>query len=646
MNLPDRNKVLLAIILNVLLAIILLVSVFISYYPSLENEFTNWDDHKLVTKNSLVRDLSPTGIQAIFTSYRNMHYKPLVILSWALEYKRYGFDPFFFHRDNLLLHLLNSLLVFVFLSRLFDIKIAAFTAALLFGVHPVHVESVAWVSERKDLLYGFFYLLSLVAYLEYRRKEKLIWTTDSLLISLLVLMMLFISVTFFLLSMLSKMQAITLPLVLILLDLFYTQRHDGNIFKRINWPSKIPYVVLTLFALSILGGFTKLEAQLSSLVSTVTVQQFDLLDKLVIMNYEVLFYFLKMLVPFKLSAIYPYPGNLPLHYYLAPIVNLGMIIGFILLAKRQFEEWDPLHVIFGLLFFVVTLIPVLQLFFPMRDAVVADRFLYIPSIGFLAAICSLLGYREGIKSWVWVKVVIGILVIGLGWLTYNQTKVWKNSFTLWTDVISKFPSAGVAYLNRGNAYGEAGDTELALKDYSNAILIDSRSWKALNNRSNIYKESGELAKALEDLDRAIDIYPDYAVGLTNRGLIRLKMGDPQSALLDLNRAIELNPNDVNSYLNRGSIYEGSGKYQEAIRDYDEVLRLRPGYAVAYSNKGNAYAAMGNGQQALTNYNFAINIAPDFAQAWNNRAILFIGAGDPRSAINDLNKDIELYPFYY
>jgi hypothetical protein len=286
-------------------ACLILIIVSLSFLPSLKCGLVNWDDDRYLSNTPAVQSLSLTTVKEASTSFFIGHYQPLTILSYALDYHFFKLNPYNYHLTNLILHLLNSLLVFYLIYLLSGNIIVSFITAILFGLHPLHVESVAWVSERKDVLYSFFFLLSCITYLYYLTKEH---KSRYYLLSLF----------FFLCSLLSKSIAVTLPLVILLLD-YYLKRKPGKIF----FLDKIPYFVLSIiFAIIAIFG-----VYLDNVVRSEP--HFSLFSTLSVASYAIIFYLGKLFLPIKLSCLYPYHNfeyNLTYLYSIIAVVLLGILI--------------------------------------------------------------------------------------------------------------------------------------------------------------------------------------------------------------------------------------------------------------------------------------------------------------------------------
>jgi tetratricopeptide (TPR) repeat protein len=483
----------------------------------LHNDFTNWDDPVYVRDNFFIRSLSPAYLLNIFGDFHQYLYKPLTLFSLALEYRFFGLEPFFYHLDNLFLHLINCLLVFWLVYLLCSKTAVSFLTSLLFGIHPMHVESVAWVSERKDLLYGLFFLLALISWLYYLNKGA----RKYLLLALLS----------FFFCLLAKPLGIMLPLVLVGLDFL------KNRSWRANLREKLPFFFLAGIILGIniyAQHFSSpyLGTELDPYSRTVFIERFP------IASYAIGFYLWKLFLPLRLSCYYPCParlnGLLPPVYFLSLLILpfLGILISVTLKYTRK-----PA---FGIIFFLLSLAPVLQLV-PSGPSFVAERYTYISYLGIFYLLA------EGL-SWVLIKakpssrvVIITVLVLWLGSLailSHQRSRIWKDSFRLWNDCLENYPSS-LAYQNRGYVYVAEDKFDLAIRDFTRSIELNPRFALAYLWRGISYRKQGKIIQAIADFDRALEIIPLFASVYYNRGIAYFFKGEDEKAEEDFSRAQEL-----------------------------------------------------------------------------------------------------------
>lgn len=550
----------------------LAILTFLTLSPLLKGTFTNWDDDTYVTSNAIIQS-STTDWEQLFTEPVALNYHPLTMLTLRWNFEAAGLQPRAYLLTNLLLHVLNTVLVFLFFYFLSGRKIiAGAISGLLFGVHPMHVESVAWISERKDVLYVFFLLLSLLAYLRYNASKHFPW--------------LLLCFVFFLLSCLSKAMAVVLPLLLWLTD-YFQQRP----FNRKTVIEKIPFLVTSL-----VFGLLAFRVQAGS--TNETVQSFSALQQFFFGCYGCMMYLVKFLFPVHLSAFYPYPvssaaQSLPVEYYLSPLVLLaGGLVLYRYFRRQSF-------VVYGALFFLVAVAPVLQ-FVAVGNALMADRYSYLSYSG----LCFIGGYGiqkvydEKINLRNYITVVVCAILIILGFISHQRTSTWNNSETLWTDVINKYPDVTTAYKNRGNYYGQKGNNEAALKDYQ--VLLDKKTQdpEVFNNLGNIYANQEKYEASLDAYSKAINLKPDYVNAYINRGISYNSLNQPEKAITDFSKAISLSNNKGWLWAQRGFTYYTTGQFDKAIADLSRAILLQPDLADAMYCRGLCYYRIGKRDAAV------------------------------------------------
>jgi hypothetical protein len=519
-------------------------------WPMLKNEFTNWDDEFYVINNPLLR--GPQW-KRIFSEQVLGNYHPLTILSYAFNFAISGLDPFSYLLVNYLFHIVNTLLVFYFIWNISGKnKVIAAFVALVFGIHPMHVESVAWVAERKDVLYTFFFLLSLIQYWIFLTKEK----KKNLIFCFL----------FFVLSLLSKPAAIVLPLVLFLLDYWY-----GQSLKK-NTVFKIPF-----FALSIIFGIITVSIQSSSAMAGLSI--FSITDRLFFACYVVMTYFVRFFVPYPLSAFHPFPitnfAGWPI--YLSPIFVLALLVALWFLRKNKI-------VVFGIFFYVINLLLVLQII-SIGLTIVSERYTYVPYIGLAFMFAMLVSRIKFVPPK--VSLAVGaVAIIAFGIITFQRTKVWKNSGTLWTDALKTHPRAPYARTNRANYLSKLAlrpdqkpfaDSiyKIAFEDCAIALSVRPGHAPAFEYRGLMYLDRQQFKEALADANELIRLKPDYRIGYDMRATSYYKMNEPAKALADYEKCIEIKPDDHRSYNNKGSILMNTfQKYDEAMVAFNKAISIQ------------------------------------------------------------------------
>ncbi len=590
---------------------------FAVYWPSLQNGFTNWDDPGYVNKDPL---LSNPNFGAVLTTPVAANWHPLTIWSLVLNYRISGFDPASYHWLNLLLHLANTALVFAFVRGLAPGRLWTIVAtSLFFGIHPMHVESVAWISERKDVLYTFFCLLGLLAYLRYLRSLQPGWLGAAL--------------ATFVLSAASKPAAIVFPLALVAIDFFRRRPLDArSILEKVPFLAVSVAVLMLTFHAQVGAGAINRENVGPAFA------------RLQIACFGVMMYVVKLFFPFGLSAFYPYPKNpgtsLGPEFHVALVFVAVVVPAMIYLCRRSRA------VLFGIAFFFINVFLVLQ-FVTVGRAVMADRYTYLPYVGLFFALAWGLDNRPAPGSagrtfrGVLAAVLLVMVPVSLV-QTWRRCQVWRDSGTLWTDVIRRFPGQIYdAYNNRGEYYREAGRPELALADFRQALALEPNSGRAYLEFGVALARVARPDSALAALDRAVQLAPGLVEAWSNRGGLRLQKGDLPGALSDLDAALRLNPGFRGAYVNRGIAYDKAGDRERAVADYRRAIELGPDDPGAYElwgAMGDALEALKRPQDAVAACDEAIARSPRpdslLGAFYLCRSRAFLALGDRASAARD------------
>ncbi|MHC1776005.1 MAG: tetratricopeptide repeat protein [Lentimicrobium sp.] len=505
-----------------LISVILLFT-FLIYAGSLRNNFLiGWDDGEYLADPSVSGE-GPINTSDIFSNFSLGMYQPLAVLSFAVNYRISGDTAWPYILTNLLLHLLNTLLVYQLMKRWMKGYFPAAIVALLFAIHPMHVEAVAWISTRSSGLYSLFFLSGLLAWDKYLDEGL---KPGHYLIAL----------TFAALALFSKSMAATFPLILFLLDFLKNRKFRLRLITE-----KIPFIVL-----SVIFGMVAIRAADSFGHLTVLEQGFSPVQRIFLMIYGLAFYVIKMIIPINLSAIYAFPemlnGTLPNYVYTYAIAPVIVVAGIWFSGKNRREY------IFGGLFFLLCISMVLPLIWS-RVFITADRYTYLPYIGLFiipARILSNLFESRSTIDKTNLRMLIfaaGLVVLMLGWATANRSRTWKDTPTLLTDVIEKKRSdADMAhgYFYLANYYDAANNGAEAMKYYDLSLSRNNNYLLALNNRGILKGKSGDFGGAVNDFNDAIRIKPDYAEAYYNRGVALYQTGKPEEACSDWSRALKLN----------------------------------------------------------------------------------------------------------
>ena len=579
---------------------------FAVYLVSLQNDFVQWDDDAYVYENPNIRSFDLRFFKWAFSSFYASNWHPLTWISHALDYAVWGLNPMGHHLTNNILHAINTFIVVLLVVKLLEIVsassplnsphpplklrggaegggvilsgfsdksilIAAATTGLLFGLHPLHVESVAWVSERKDLLCALFFLLSIMMYIRYITPPasppplNLRGGRGSYLLSLL----------FFTLALMSKPMAVSLPFVLLILDWYPFQR-----ILSLKTFRKVVIEKLPFFALSLFSSVLTVLAQKSG-EAIVSIEAVPLSSRMPVAFQSLVLYLCKMLLPLNLLPLYPYPQNVIFFSleYLVPMLLVTGITAACALVVRKNKLW--LSVLF---YYLITLLPVLGIV-QVGGQAMADRYSYLPSIGpfLIAGIMTSRIYNTAAAARQWrllLKmggvVAASTLLALLSYASVQQIGIWKNGLVLWSYVIEKEPlNVPRAYNNLGYIFLREGQIDNAIAHFRTAIDQDPAYAHARNNLCIAYKSYGLYDKAIEQCRIAIGLKPDYAEAYNNLGIAYKYMGLDDKAMELYRKALSLDPDYAEAFFNLGIVYLDKGDMDMARRAFESGLKIKP-----------------------------------------------------------------------
>ncbi len=638
--------------------VLLLLACSAAYQETFDAGFV-WDDRLILLENPNVRGFSAENLRWMCTEHFMGHWHPLTWASLAWDFTRGGLDPAGYHLVNVFMHGLNSGLVFLLAQVIAAQLFPAWTArrrywfgvfvGLLFALHPLRVESVAWVTERRDVLSVLLLLPSFLFWHRYvtGTSAARTWYLASLLC--------------FLLSLLSKAWGITFPAVLVLLDYAYFQRSRG-----VSWRGEIHRRLLLeklpFFLLALLCAIRAYYAQKAAAMDMV--EDHHLFDRIVQAGYGLLFYLQKTILPLHLSPLYLIKDDYdPLAWPYGPYALISFALLGLLVYRlvRSAERVKPWLAVVGS--YALTISPVLGLA-QSGQQLAADRYTYLACLPLLLGGAAFLFQRA--VAWearfpAWRRLLVlatalptGAVAATLGWLTYQQSKIWRDEIALWQHAIAIDPENPVAHnnlglaledrrrwdqafehygtavrlspgyaaalYNRANMLSQRGKRAEALADYDRALRRDPKMIKAWNNRGNLHRDLGDLPASLADLTQAVTIHPRYADAFYNRGLTYKAMNDDENALADYTRAIEINPSFAQAYNNRANLYRQRGQPELALQDYARAIAANPFYFNARFNRGNLHKEAERWAEALADYQAAQQLQPGYGPAFGNAGV--------------------------
>jgi protein O-mannosyl-transferase len=563
----------------------------------LDNQLTDWDDAGYIINNPIVRDVTAHGLRTIFKEPVMGNYHPLTILSYAIEYSYVELEPWLYHFDSLVLHIMVTMLVYCFVNLLSGKPVAAIIAALLFGLHPMHVESAAWVAGRKDLFCALFYFAACIAYICYLRattNKKWGWYAAVLIL--------------FICSLLSKPVAVTLPLALLLIDYF-----EGRQWRLTLLFAKVPH-----FILSLLFGIISVKIQHGGGAMAAQKVPYNILERIALGGYALTTYLWKAVLPVNLRCFYAYPqkvdGALSVIYYLYPLAIAGLVFLVWKYARRNKA------IVLGLSFFLINIALLLQ-FIPVGEAIVAERYSYIPYLGlfFVAGwLVATFMERAGKPAARGVAAIALVYIGGLGYLAHERCKVWYDSMSLWTDEVEKEPEhAPLAYNNLGFIYFNKRATATNLEE--KAVYHDS---------------------AMYYMEKAVEIDPGFVNAQQGLGMLYYMKGNFEASAYHFRTALEKSPTAEN-YSDYANLLVQLGRNDSALMDYSTAISINPSLFVGYLNRGKLLKTLNRCGDAIMDFDKAININPSAGEAYYERAFCNRQAGNIPAAAQDLDKAITL-----
>jgi protein O-mannosyl-transferase len=607
---------------KLLIAAGLVLLTIVAYWGINRNRFVSYDDDVYVVNNDNVqRGLSLENIAWAFKSTSAANWHPLTWISHMADCQLFGLNPAGHHIDSLLIHCANVVLLFwvahIMTGALWR---SAFVAAL-FAAHPINVESVAWVAERKNLLSTLFWLLAIGAYVRYARRPA--WTRYTLVVAC------------FALALMSKPMAVTLPFTLLLLDYWPLARLRASSAENVPvkkdkakksekqggglapYPKRSVTQLITekapLLAMAIAAGLVTVYAQRAG-GAVATIEKFPILHRFENAVASYLAYLLSAVWPTGLAVFYPYPRQG------VPAWQLGLasvvVVAITGLAIRRLKQSKYLAV--GWFWYVGTLAPVIGLVQVGLQAR-ADRYAYVPFIGlFVAAVWVASEWAGGRPARRQALVVAGaIIVIVLAIATRIQIGYWQNSITLFEHALAVTDKNYVAHNNLGELLAQQGKLDEAAVHFATAIEVDPSYAHARHNMGMVLVQQGKLDSAIAEFEKAIEIEPRFTDAYNKLGAALANQGRLDEAIADFSKAVEIDPTYASAYANLGSAYDQQGKTAEAIAAYSRALELKIDNSLAaqtHFKLGKLLARAGNKSEAIAHYREALRLKPDYAPA--------------------------------
>jgi tetratricopeptide (TPR) repeat protein len=637
------------------ICVLLALAVFAVFSQTLRYEFVNFDDDQYFSANPQVQaGLTWNGILWAFRTEYAANWHPLTWLSLMLDAEIFGTGPMGPHLTNVLLHAVNTVLLFLLLRRLMGLRSdesagaaatpagtlwpSAFVAAV-FALHPLRVESVAWVAERKDVLSGLFFMLTLLMYARYVEKSKVRSPKSKVFYGL--------TLSFFALGLMSKPMLVTLPFVLLLLDYWPLQRVSSFKFQVSSAQasggtlSTLPRLILEKLPLFLLAAGSSAVTLLVQERTMMSLGHLPLATRLLnaVVSYGA--YVGQMVWPENLAVLYPYHPDMPVW----PVAGAGVLLLSVtvvaFLAARRFP-----YLPVGWLWYLGMSAPVIgivQVGFQSH----ADRYTYLPQIGLYVVVVW--AVRDLTASWRHRRQVLGagalVVIAALMVCAWKQTSYWRNSESLWTHALACTSGNYIAHYNLGDAVTGQGRLAEAIGHFQKAIEIKPDYAAAYYNLGCAFDKQGRFDKAIAHYQKALEIHPHYAKADNNLGVVLLEEGRLDEAVEHCQKALEINPDYVEAYYNLGCAFDKQDRLAEAIGAYQKAIEIKPDYAEAHYNLGCVFDKQGRLDEAIEQFQKAIQIKPDYAGAHYNLAGVFGLRNQLEAAAEQYRKAVEIKPDY-
>jgi tetratricopeptide (TPR) repeat protein len=616
----------------------------LAFLPGLGGDFLDWDDRENFLHNPHYRGLGAAQLSWMLTTGLMGHWMPLTWLSLALDWSLWGMNPVGYHLTTLVLHGVVTALFYLVAWRLLaDARprdpervrtLGAALGALIFAVHPLRVESVAWITERRDVLAGLFFLAAVLAYLGR-------WRRDGTPVPRARLRYL-ASLALFVAALGSKSMTVTLPVVLLILDVYPLRRLGPSVGAwlrppvRAVWLEKIPFFALAATAAAVAIVINRSAGNLAAL------DRVGILERLAISGYSLIFYLSKTVLPLGLSPMYELPHPLDAWHWsfvAAALAVLAITAGTVASARRRpalLAAWAA---------YVVMALPVAGLL-QNGFQIAADRYTYLPCLPWallggwgLASLTRGTGRAARV-----VPAATAAALVLLAAMSWQQTRVWRDSEALWRRALAVAPSS-VAHSNLGLVLARAGDSRSAIPHYEEAIRLRPTYAEAWSNLGLAQAQRNDLNGAAASLQEAVRLRPTYSAAWSNLGMVRSRRGQIAEAIAAYREALRLQPGNADAHGNLGATLDAQGVGEEALRHLREAARLRPESADAQSNLGIYFARRGDIPAATGYFEEALRLRPDSAEAHNNLGLAFAQQGRVDVAAAHFGEAVRLRPGY-
>ena len=637
MNHTDKHRIF-NIRYDILICLFLVIATLAAYWQVMNYPFVNFDDYSYILKNHFVQEgLTWEGILWAFSFKSLTYWHPVVWLSHMLDCHIYGLIPGMHHTVGLIFHIANSLLVFMALKQMTGALWRSAIVTALFALHPINVESVAWVAERKNVLSTFFWMLTMLTYIFYSKQPSFYRYLTTILL--------------FVLGLMAKPMLVTLPFVFLILDYWPLRRlrfgqnktikpgvsvsgfQESSVFRLVL--EKVPFFVLSAVSIYI----SALAFQHNQMITSAESVPMKLRIANALVSY--IGYIKKMIWPDNLAIFYPYPDALPLWQ----VTGAGLIlIGISILVLWMLKSKPYLAT--GWFWYIGTLAPVIGFAQAGLWPAMADRYAYVPLIGLFILlawgagdIASKLRYKKILPA-----IIAGILLI-FAITTWGQVRYWSSSAALFKHALDVTGIKNyIAHYKLGDALAEEGRNTEAIKHYYEALQTKPKDWPGIYlNLGVALMAVDKIDESIDNFSKAIQIKSDFAEAHNNMGIALEKNDKLTEAISHYREALRIKPDYAEAHNNMGIALEKQGNFSEAINHYFEALQINPKYASAHNNLGNAIAQQGNFEAAVYHYQEALRINPKYAGAYYNLGKIYVSRKKIERAILYYEKALQVSP---
>lgn len=581
-------------------ALVLSILIVAAYFKLFSANFISWDDGDVVLNNKHVHDFD---IKAFFTNYYVGNYAPISMIGFAIDWFVFHGNAAGHHAMSLMFHLLNSVLVYKFAELVLKDNLKALICTLIFCFHPLQVETVAWVSAKNNLVYSVFFLLGLIYYSKF--------IIDG------VKKYYFYALLFFILSVLSKPSAICFPLVLPLLDYLLKQKTDLKSLVV----NKIPFIIVAVI-LGVATIYTRTEDKFINQNHAYAIH-----ERIGYAGYALVQYIYKFFIPMDLSVIYPYPQNKALSIGIGYVMLVLLIFALYKLYKSSSKI-----IFFGISFFIINLLLVLQ-FIPFGEVLTADRYMYLPIIGICMALLSVIPLKE--KQ---LKITGIALVLVFGSLTFIRASVWKNSISLYSDIIKKYPHSFVALNSLGAEYMLNKNYDMSLRYLNAAINENTEYYKGYYNRGLLYAQTDRIKNAIRDFDKAIAL-KQYLKAYVARANAYYLLKDFSKAINDAESALKQDPNNSKANYVLANCYDDLNQLDKSLIYYNKVIASSAENPLYFMRRAIVYGKMQQYQKCLQDLDSCTNIDSNYAEAYYWKGVVKVNMKQNPCA--DLKRAVDL-----